>query len=471
MPARIRAIAAITALGSVMGRRLGIRPQTKTDWLEIPNLWGMFIGSPGLMKSPAMSEALKPLHQLEAEARKKNQEALEKYETEARAFKLKKEAVTAAAREALKENPTAKINLDFGEEPKPPVRLRYVTNDSSYESLGELLIDNPTGILIERDEVVSLLKYLDMEEHSTARSFYLSGWSGNQAYSFDRIGRGHRPVEAICISVIGNTQPARIAAFVRQQNAGDLGGDGLIQRFSLLVWPDTPSDWKNVDQYPDADAKKRAKTIFEKAATIGPAEALRLGAEKDKYDPVPFLRFTEEAQAEFNNWRALHERSIRSGEMPAALEGHIAKYRTLVPVYALICHVADEYDPNRDETEAGAGISLASVLRSLAFAKFLESHARRVYGAGILADVKAAEAILKKIKTGDLKDGFSARDIQRKGWANLGELQNITAALDLLIEHHHLATNKVPAGPKGGRPTATYLINPDVPQPAREATT
>ena len=61
------AVAAITALGTLIGRRLGIRPQEKTDWLEIPNLWGMIIGRPGLMKSPAMEQALKPLHRLEIE--------------------------------------------------------------------------------------------------------------------------------------------------------------------------------------------------------------------------------------------------------------------------------------------------------------------------------------------------------------------------------------------------------------------
>src|SRR5262249_47063745 len=31
------AVAAITALGSVIGRRIGIKPQAKTDWAETPN--------------------------------------------------------------------------------------------------------------------------------------------------------------------------------------------------------------------------------------------------------------------------------------------------------------------------------------------------------------------------------------------------------------------------------------------------
>src|SRR5262249_24398895 len=40
------AVAALTSLGSLIGRRIGIKPQLKTDWVEIPNLWGCIIGRP-----------------------------------------------------------------------------------------------------------------------------------------------------------------------------------------------------------------------------------------------------------------------------------------------------------------------------------------------------------------------------------------------------------------------------------------
>jgi hypothetical protein len=57
------AVVALTSLGAVIGRRIGIKPQAKTDWVEIPSLWGCFIGSPGMLKSPAMNEALRPISQ------------------------------------------------------------------------------------------------------------------------------------------------------------------------------------------------------------------------------------------------------------------------------------------------------------------------------------------------------------------------------------------------------------------------
>jgi hypothetical protein len=40
------AVAAMTALGAVVGRRVGAAPQGKTEWVEIPNIWGAFIGLP-----------------------------------------------------------------------------------------------------------------------------------------------------------------------------------------------------------------------------------------------------------------------------------------------------------------------------------------------------------------------------------------------------------------------------------------
>jgi Protein of unknown function (DUF3987) len=51
--------------GAVLGRKVAIRPQRRTDWTEVPNLWGCIVGRPGMWKSPAMAEALKSLHRLE----------------------------------------------------------------------------------------------------------------------------------------------------------------------------------------------------------------------------------------------------------------------------------------------------------------------------------------------------------------------------------------------------------------------
>jgi len=92
--------------------------------------------------------------------------AREKYEGEAVDYgkalyewKLQKEAAEARARADLKKNPEAKVSFDIAE-PQAPMERRFITNDTTYEKLGEILAQNPNGILAHRDELVSLLRTL-----------------------------------------------------------------------------------------------------------------------------------------------------------------------------------------------------------------------------------------------------------------------------------------------------------------------
>ncbi len=63
---------AIVALSSVIGRTVGIYPKQRDDWLCVPNLWGVVIGRPGVLKSPALAEALKPLRRLALQAQEEH---------------------------------------------------------------------------------------------------------------------------------------------------------------------------------------------------------------------------------------------------------------------------------------------------------------------------------------------------------------------------------------------------------------
>ena len=445
-PLEFVAVPAIVALGSALGRKVAIRPQRRTDWLEAPNLWGCIIGRPGSMKSPAMTEALKPLQRLEANARTENEAALKVFAKEEALAKIRKSEAGRVARAAIKSGDDVSAAFDV-EEPDEPKAKRFIVNDTTYEALGEILADNPDGVLAHRDELVSLLKTLDREEYAAARGFFLTAWNGTSGYTFDRIMRGRKHIEAACLSLLGGTQPGRIAEYMRRAVSGGAGDDGLIQRFGLLVWPDQSPEWKEVDRFPDSQARRTAWATFEAFEGSSP-EAF--GAERDEYDALPFLRFDNSAQATFTEWRADLEKRLRGGELSPALESHLSKYRKLVPALALINHLADR----------GTGaVSEAAILRALALSEYLEAHARRAYAAGSEAEAASAKSIVARIRRGEITDGFTVRDIHQKGWANLSDRGQVKAGLDLLIDLDWLAAKTAQTG---GRPRTSYTINPGV---------
>src|SRR5512132_512197 len=121
---------ALTALGSVLGRRIGIAPDRQTDWFEVPNLWQCAVGRPGA--------ALKPLHRLEVKAREKYDAEAADYGKALYEWKLRKDAAEAQAKADLKKNPEAKVSFDIAE-PQAPIERRYITNDTPYAKLGESL--------------------------------------------------------------------------------------------------------------------------------------------------------------------------------------------------------------------------------------------------------------------------------------------------------------------------------------------
>jgi putative DNA primase/helicase len=274
------------------------------------------------------------------------------------------------------------------------------------------------------------------------------GHDVHSGYTFDRIIRGRTRVEAACVSLLGSTQPGRLAEHIRRAVSGGVADDGLIQRFGMLVWPDVSPDWTNVDRYPDSAARQAAWSTFERLDKLNADE---IGAVRDQFEVIPFLRFDDEAQVIFDEWRMKLEGRLRSTNLHPALESHLGKYRKLVPSLALICALAD------GGTRAIDG---ASVLRALAFTDYLESHARRCYAAGSQAETASAKAILLRIRKGDLVDGFTCRDVHRQGWSSLSVQDQVQSGLNLLVDCDWLASEPIAAGIAGGRPKTVYRINP-----------
>ena len=92
-----------------------------------------------------------------------------------------------------------------------------------------------------------------------------------------------------------------------------------------------------------ADVFRHHGETYKRANAEPPGRVERrvMAAIADQFDGLPFLRFDDEAQGEFGEWRADLETRIRAADMAPALESHLAKYRKLAPALALINHLAD----------------------------------------------------------------------------------------------------------------------------------
>jgi hypothetical protein len=443
-------IPAMVAAGSLVGSMIGIRPEARTDWTEVGNLWGCIVGPPGALKSPAMAEALAPIHRLEKAAAVQNEAARLDFERAQAVHKLHRETLEQQAKKELRAGGVAAATSILADlsEPDAPRLKRYVTSDATAEKLGELCAANPAGLLVHRDELLTLFADLDREEKAAARGFYLTGWGGRDGYTFDRIGRGTVRVPTVNISVIGTTQPNRLPRYLRESFLQH--DDGMVQRLQLLSWPDFPKEWNPRDAFPDQTAKVTATNCYARLAALDPAA---VGAEVDAYYDgagIPFLRFSPDAIDEFATWRASLEKRVRGDELTPQFAAHLSKYRGLVPRLALIYHLASG--------ECGS-VSHEATVAALAWAEYLEKHAARAYATTSGGNTDTASAILRRVRKGDLRSGFTDRDVYRPGWSGLTNRESVAGALALLEDYDWLASERIQTG---GRPSTVWYINPAV---------
>jgi hypothetical protein len=431
------AVAAIVTTASIIGAGCGIKPKQMDDWLVIPNLWGGIVGRPGMLKTPAVSEVMQLVSQLESESKKSYDAELNNYLADIEVYKTEREAIKSAMLTACKQELKGKVgtsSLDTlllkdqlinSKEPRKPIWNRFKTNDTTIEKLCELLADNPRGLLLYRDELIGLLSSWEKDGHESDRAFFLEAWNGYGSLTTDRISRGTVHTENLCISIFGNTQPAKLSRYLHNAIRG-IDNDGLLQRFQLLIYPDDNRDWRLVDQTPDNVAKQRAANVFKNLSAMNFTE---YGATKEGADRFPYFRFDEQAQGVFYEWLTKLERDkLNADDQPILLE-HLAKYRSLVPSLALIFHLIDSADGKINQK-----ISFDHTLQAIGWAGYLENHARRIYGMAHDVARQSAIKLGKKIVEGALPSPFSIRDVYRKEWALLDDKELVQKACDELVD-------------------------------------
>ena len=296
-----------------------------------------------------------------------------------------------------------------------------------------------------RDELMGLLASWEREGREGDKAFYLEGWNGTGSFSIDRIGRGSQFIKSLCLSVFGGIQPDLLERYLGNI-VNSMDNDGRIQRFQVLVYPEQPT-WAWTDRYPVKGAREAVRDMFDRLAEFDPVQDG--AAPSDDFVKLPYFTFDDAAQQVFIVWSTELNIQRMPSEANPMLKQHLGKFEKLFCAMALILHLAEGKLGPVDE---------ACAIRAAAWCEYLEGHAKRIYGLVETGKTSTAKMISRRISDGKLSNGFTARDVWKKGWGGIKTTADAEAALAVLEEHGWIVGQE--DGQDAGRPTTRYAINP-----------
>jgi hypothetical protein len=329
------------------------RVLVKKRWTEPAVAWFAIISPSGTLKTPAATQALAPLRKAAARLARERAEAL-------KAFAWDKEKYQKVRAEALKDG------KEMPAAPECPPDTRVLVQDVTIEKLATLLVDNPRGLLMPRDELAawvgSMTRYGGKDSATGDLPFWLSVFTA-EPHMVDR-KTGDRPsifVPSTAVSIFGGIQPA----MWRRVLTATHHDSGLAARL-LVAWPPR---MKKV--WTDDEASNSTVADYEKLLTD--LLALEMDTGEDGPEPV-VVKMTEGGHAAFvrfyGEWA---ERQFGADDEPRAalakLEGYCARF-------ALVHHVVSRVAAGQDTSDP---IEAASVEAAYELVKFFAAEAERAY--------------------------------------------------------------------------------------------
>lgn len=366
------AVAAIIVAGTLIGYGARVKPKPNAEWKITPNLWGMAVGDPSARKSPVVDQFLKPLYKLEKDAHAVYEEKIKIYVEEEKHHTLSKKAQIKALQKAYENEDTDAIEKAksmkvpyIGEAPAPE---RFIINDATTESIGDIASKSERTILQYRDELAGFFSSFQKAGREGDRAFFLEAFQGDRPYSSDRIGRGSIRINRLSLSLFGTIQPSVLPKHILSKDGKS--HDGLAQRMQLTVFSDEIFK-PYMDEPIDQEAKETAYKILQELAY---ADYEMWGAINDPYDEIPYFSFNDEAQQLFISWYG-ELKDKEHQELNLNMQAHIGKYYSLLPSLALIFFLIDKAaDVTKSSTIEASHFNMAKE-----WCIVLETHARKMY--------------------------------------------------------------------------------------------
>lgn len=424
------ALPLLPALASAIGNTHRI--QIKRGWTEPAIIWATTVGESGTAKSPAQELALRPIRRRQHDALSRHTEELAAYRRERLAYE---QALAAWKRNGK--------NVDPPEVPEEPLAERCWTDDTTTEALAVLLLKNPRGLLVARDE---LSGWFDFDRYS-GKGSDAPRWLemfGGRPLIVDRKGSGSLYVPRASVSIAGGIQPRILNRVLGEQHREN----GLLARMLVAHPPRRAKRWSEADI--SQDVEDDLSLVFDGLFSFT-AEKGEDGTERPR-----LVRLDPRAREVWIAWynEQAREQCDLTGDLAAAwskLEGYAARF-------ALVLHLA------RWVASAGSGASIQpgvvgvdSIEAGITLSRWFGAEAERAYG--ILAETRESRDRRQLAEWIERRGGVvTARDLTHGMRVFRERSEAAEAALAGLVAAGLGCWFEPDSSPRGGRPTRAFRL-------------
>lgn len=425
------ALPALAVAASCIGNNY--RVILKRGWTEPAILWCCAVGESGTLKSPGFKAVLRRVREVQQKLIDEHRKAMEDHAGEVARHEVNEKKWKSAG--CVGDGPVA---------PEAPPLRRLIVSDCTVESLAPILLANPRGVLLARDELAGWIGAFDRYAGGKGSDApnWLSMYDGETVVVDRRSGVPPTIyIPSASVSVTGTIQPGTLArVFSAEQR-----DNGMLARVLLAMPPGKPARWSDAEV--SEAVEKRFATMIDNLLSLAP------GVDEEGRPRPRLIGLDTKAKDAFVAWHDRHAGDLaeQTGDLAAAF----SKLKGACARLALIfhcCRVADG-----DATLADpARIDLASIESAIAIVEWFKDEARRIYA--MLSEGDEGRKRRQLVEWIERKGGsVTVRDLTHGLRQFRGDADGARKVLDELADNGD-GRWKQSLGDKGGRPTERFHL-------------
>jgi hypothetical protein len=428
------ALPMLAVLGAAIGNTRSL--QLKRGWIVPAILWVGIVGESGTAKTPAFKLAMRSIRERQRKALERHADAMRAHEADVARYE-KSLAEWKRDKKAVSDPP---------EKPEAPQAERCIVSDTTVEALAPLLLANPRGLLLARDELAGWIGSFDRYaggKGGADAAHWLSMHNGESVIVDRKTGSPRTiyvPQASVC--VCGGIQPAILHRALGIEHRES----GLAARLLLTCPPRKAKLWTEADIDPEveADFARLVDRLYELEPSVGDDGEVR---------PI-VVGLTAGAHSAWTEYFDAHAKE--QVDLTDDLSAAWSKLEEYAARLALVLHftrwAAD--DPTLVSADV---VDSESMTAAVVLTEWFKHEAQRVYSLLGESDEQRDQRRLEEWI--ERKGGsVSARDVQA-GCRWLRVPGAAEAVLTALHKAERGYWQDVPTTEKGGRPARVFVLS------------